>query len=510
MPLPTNEKTPWPPKDWVGVLQDMQEADAWYSGDPDKIMSFYGAAPASWQTKQNSFERSFGVSFRGGVSFWSRRAGDKSGKQAPRVHVPLAGDIAAASSDMLFGDAATIQIPEAHEQKEVSGAKDTEERLQELLELLSFESLLLEAADVCSGIGGVYLVPGWDREVADHPIVSVIHGDAAIPEYRQGRLMAVTFWRRLAVDGKKVIRHLEKHERGVILHGLYVGDDKTLGDKLALADHPETEAFEDEIELPETIDLLPVYVPNMLPNRKRRGMPIGKADTAGCESLMDALDETLTSLLRDIRVGQSRIIVPDEFLEREGRGKGASFDLDKELFVGLDIEPEHHDKAGITLNQFEIRTKDHLDTAGSLVEQTVTRSGYSPQSFGLHIEGQAESGTALRTREKKSISTTGKKAKYWQSAVAKTLHKVLIIDREEFGNKNEIFIPRCTIEGNFARDPRETAETVDLFRRAGAMSTRIRVKMAQPRLEGEELDAETQRVMEEEGLFVDDPTGGMV
>ncbi len=505
MPLPTNEKTPWPPKDWAGVLQDMQEADSWYSGDPDRLMAFYGGASPAGTTQQNSFERSFGISFRGGISFWSRRSGDKSGKQSPRVHVPIAGDIAAASSDMLFGDAATMQIPEAHEKKEVAGAKDTEERLQELLELLSFDSLLLEAADISSGIGGVYLVPCWDREVVDHPIVSVFHGDSAIPEYRHGRLMAVTFWRRLSVDGKKVFRHLERHERGVILHGLYEGDDKQLGKKLALADHPDTEGFEDEVKLPETVGLLPVYVPNMLPNRKRRGMPIGKADTAGCESLMDALDETFTSLLRDIRVGQSRIIVPDEFLEREGRGKGASFDLDKELFVGLDMEAEHFEKAGITLNQFEIRTQEHMDTGLALFERTVTSAGYSPQSFGLHIEGQAESGTALRTREKKSINTTGKKAKYWKSAVAQTLHKVLIIDREEFGNRNEIFMPRCDIEGNFARDPRETGETLDLFRRAGAMSTRIRVKMAQPDLEGEELDAETQRVMEEEGMMVPEP-----
>jgi A118 family predicted phage portal protein len=484
----------------------MQEADAWYSGDPDKIMAFYGAASTSWRTKQNSFERAFGVSFQGGISFWSRRAGDQEGKkQTSQVHVPIAGDIAASSSDMLFGDAATIQISEAHESEAVAGAKQTEERLQELLQLLSFDSLLLEAADVCSGIGGIYFVPGWDREITDHPIVNVMHGDTAIPEYRLGHLVAVTFSRRLSVDGKKVYRHLERHEPGVIMHGLYRGTDKELGDKLALVDQPGTAGFDDEIKLPETVGLLPVYVPNMLPNRKRRGMPVGKSDTAGCESLMDALDDTFSSLLRDIRVGQSRIIVPDEFLERSGRGQGATFDLDKELFVGLDIDPEHQEKAGITENQFTIRTEEHLETGLALVERIVTSAGYSPQSFGLHIEGQAESGTALRTREKKSINTTGKKAKYWMSAIAKTLQKVLIIDREEFGNKNEIFMPRCEVDGNFARDPKETGETLDLFRRAGAMSTRIRVKMAQPNLEGEELDAETQRVMAEEGMQLPEP-----
>lgn len=507
MPLPTNsEKLTWPPSQWGGVLQDIAEADAWYSGDQDKLMS--NASTTAYRPATS--EKSFGISFKGGVSFWSRRAGDKTGKQTPRIHVPVAGDIAAASADMLFGDAATIQIPGAHLDNAQSAAKDAEARLQELLDLLSFDSLLLEAADVASGIGGVYLVPGWDPETVDHPFVSVIHHDAAVPEYRSGVLSAVTFWRTVEKDGRKVYRHLERHESGVILHGLYLGDESMLGRRIPLANHEATAKFQDEIVLAEGLGLLPVYVPNMLPNRKRRGLRVGKADTAGCESLMDALDETFTSWLRDIRVGQARIIVPDEFLERGGRGKGATFDLDRELFVGLDMDPNYKEKAGITENQFTIRNQEHQETALSLCERIISSAGYSPQSFGLHIDGQAESGTALRSREKKSINTTGKKAKYWEAAVAGTLKKLLIIDREEFGGQHEIFTPSCQIEANFARDLREVAETVDLLRRAGAASTRVRVKMAQPHLEGEDLEAETRRVMEEEGLLVEDPTGGLV
>ncbi|MBE0430163.1 MAG: phage portal protein [Thermoleophilia bacterium] len=487
------------------MLQDIREADAWYSGDQDKLMAHTGMT-----VKLPSQQNSFGISFRGGISFWRRRANDRTGKQINRIHVPVASDIAAANSDMLFGDAPVIQIPEAHLETALTDAKLTEDRLQELLGLLSFESMLLEAADVCSGIGGIYLVPGWDKEVADYPLVSVIHQDAAIPEYRMGHLTAVTFWRQVEKDGKKIMRHLERHEKGVIFHGLYSGSDDFLGDAVPLADHKSTADFDPEIKLPDGISLLPAYIPNMMPNQKRRGLRVGRSDTAGCESLMDALDETFTSWMRDIRVGQARIIVPDEFLERSGRGQGARFDLDRELFVGLDMDPGSFEKAGITENQFTIRTQEHADTAVSLFERIVTSAGYSPQSFGLHIEGQGESGIALRTREKKSINTTGKKAKYWQSAVESTLEKVLIIDKAEFSGSHKIFRPRVEIEGNFARDPRETAETIDLLRRAGAASTRIRVKMAQPHLEGEELEGEVQRVMEEEGMIVEDPTGGLV
>jgi hypothetical protein len=56
----------------------------------------------------------------------------------------------------------------------------------------------------------------------------------------------------------------------------------------------------------------------------------------------------------------------------------------------------------------------------------------------------------------------------------------------------------------------QTATTLSMFNQAEAMSTMNRVKAAQPHLEGKELDAEVQRVLEEKGIMVPDPTGGLV
>jgi hypothetical protein len=58
-------------------------------------------------------------------------------------------------------------------------------------------------------------------------------------------------------------------------------------------------------------------------------------------------------------------------------------------------------------------------------------------------------------------------------------------------------------------DALQTAETVSMYNQAEAMSTMNRVKAAQPHLEGEELVAETNRVLEEKGISVVDPTGGL-
>ncbi|MCL4473552.1 MAG: phage portal protein [Actinobacteria bacterium] len=510
MPLPTNTtKMPWPPPDFTAIVQDMQMADAWYSGDPDKLMAYYGGAPSAALGKQdNSFERSFGVSFRGGISFWSRRSNDPGNRGVPRIHVPVAADIASRSTDFLFGESPTIQIPEAHEQKAVEGAVDTEARLQELMELLQIEALLTEAADFASGIGGVYLVPGWDQEIGQHPILRVVSGDCAIPEFRYGYLSAVTFYRTVKTDKRKVWRHLEKHEPGHIYHGLYEGDKDVLGDLVMLDTLKETAGFSEDVKLPDGITGLMVsYIPNALPNRKRR-MRVGRSDTAGAESMMDALDETWTSWMRDIRLGQAKVFVPNDWLKRTERGGGAQFDHDQDVFVRLDVDPLSKEAMNITPNQFAIRYEEHRGTYLELFEQIIHAAGYSPQSFGLHIEGQAESGTALKLREGASYRTTMKKRRFFEPAVAAALEKMLIIDQQVFGSSIVPFRPRVVCN-EAESDQMQTAQTVQLLRTAGAMSIRNLVKMAQPHLEGEELDAEVQRCMQEQGMLLPDPTANV-
>ncbi|TDT42585.1 hypothetical protein EV562_101555 [Streptomyces sp. BK208] len=53
---------------------------------------------------------------------------------------------------------------------------------------------------------------------ADHRYAS----DRAVPEFSYGTLRAVTFWRELpGGDNDTVWRHLERCERGRIVHALY-------------------------------------------------------------------------------------------------------------------------------------------------------------------------------------------------------------------------------------------------------------------------------------------------
>lgn len=481
----------------------MAEADAWYSGLEARLISFYGGPTAKAPDSQGRIASTF-------ASFWSRRAADEhTGRQ--RLHIPVAASVAATSADLLFGDA--IRLRSEH--------TATQERLDELDELNRLDSLLLEAADVAAGIGGVYLRAGWDRELqSDGPILDVVHADRAVPTFRRGRLVDVTFWREVTTDEKgKVWRHLEHHAPGVIVHRLYLGDKGHIGRSVPLRELPETAALigmdgaDDQgvIRLPPPLEtqLAVASLPNMLPNKRHRGWPVGVSDTLGAVDVMDAIDETETSWMRDIRLGKNRIIVPQEFLERRGRGKGAHFDMDAEVFSPLEMDPASQAKA--TIEQFlpMIRHESHQSTLAQQMEYVVTSAGYSPSTFGLIGDiGVVQTATEISARTDRTNHTIGRKKGYARPAVGHTGGVMLALGRALFGWTDVNLDEKVTVEWpRTDSDPHRTAETVDLLRRAEAASTRKLVELAFPDLEGDDLDEEVALIVAESGRLVEDPTG---
>jgi hypothetical protein len=493
VPLPVDTSAPWPPANLSQIAADITEADAWWSGNADRLAALYGR-------KQATSQRRF---------FWSRTGTTQ--KPADRVHVPIAADIASVSADLLFGEDLKVTIPEAHGETPDAVAVATEERLLAIIDEAQTQTALIEGAEVCSGLGGVYLRPVWDPAVAPYPLLDVVHADRAVPEWRWGRLTAVTFWRIVATDGETVWRHLERHEPGWVMHGLYAGDRDKLGPRMPLDKLAATAGLDDEMNLTALLGrpdvLLPSYVPNARPNRRHRGTPFGRQDTAGLESLMDSLDEAMTSWIRDIRIGKSRIVVPDEFLDRGGRGAGAWFDTDREIFSPLQMDPAEAAKAGITPVTFPIRMAEHQGTVDDLVRRIATSAGYSASSLGMDGEGAAMTATEVDARTSLSNQTTAKKRRYWAPNLADLYELMLLIDAQVF---NSGVVPmRPSIEFPESDDARGTAEVLNLVTLAKAASIETRVAMLHPEWEDTQVQAEVERIKAEESIATD-PTGGFV
>jgi hypothetical protein len=150
--------------------------------------------------------------------------------------------------------------------------------------------------------------------------------------------------------------------------------------------------------------------------------------------------------------------------------------------------------------QFEMRVEEHLKACEGMFKQIVSQCGYAPSTFGLDNNGRAESGTALRIRERKSFLTREKKSRYWQHAI-----KVLLMQMQMFYNSvntkfNEIETVSVELEDSIIVDSSEMSNTIKNLDQARAISTFIKVKMQHADWTDEEIENEVKRIQDEEGI----------
>lgn len=489
MPLPA-PGVAWPPKEHDDIHREIATFDAWYTGDRDQLAAVYGGHLDG----DHPFFHEHAAQYRGGVVgrvarfFWGEPR--RPEQRAAKLHVPVASDIASVSSALLFSEPPTLTVEDA----------TTQERLGELFDEHMWATLA-NGAELEAGLGGVYLRVGWDVDVTDRPIVTAIGPDLAVPVFRFGRLREVTFtWTLATHEPGVVVRHLEHHEPGRITHGLYFGDHQSLGRQMPLTDHPDTEILaggvnEDGAVLTGLDGLDVVFVPG-LPNRRWRkhriGAHLGQPDIAGVEPLMDALDEAWTSWMRDIRLGKARAVVPQNYLITSGPGTGGWFDLDRELFVGLNALG-NGDEMPLHVVQPEIRHEQHAATCAALLERCVSDAGYSAQTFGLTGE-VAMTATESNARERKTNYTRGAKTRRWAPALAELAELLLAAYVAAFGAKATPARPAVEFPPT-VRDGLETkARSAQMLRDAESASTPTRVRVIHPEWDDTEVQAEVDLI----------------
>lgn len=491
MPLP--EGGPWPPANLQPVFQRLQSWSAWYSGNPDELAAVYGGqGGAPFDSTSLNRMQNHPSQYRGGVvGFFARWFwGEPLTLQQKRakLHVPIAADIARTSAELLFAEPPKITVPEGE------GDTATQDRIDQLIDD-GVHATLLEGAELCAALGGVYLTTCWDKEIADRPWLDARHADAAVPEWQWSKLSAVTFWRVLSDDGKEVVRHLERHEPGYILHAVYKGTPDKLGKPIDLGAFTETANLDPVVETGIPM-LTAEYVPNMRPNRLWRNLPAaaycGRSDFAGSEPTMDALDETVTSWMRDVRQGKGRIVVNEQALENLGRGQGSRWDPEREVYEGLNTLAKPGDRM-VEQIQFAIRVEEHRDTAQHHAEQIIRGGGYSVQTFGLAGE-VAITATEVAAKERSSITTRGRKINYWRPGTANAVEALLAIDRVVFDSGVTPVRPDIEFPDYVGTSLSENAATAAQLRAAEAASTDTLVRLVHPDWDDPQVAEEIARI----------------
>jgi A118 family predicted phage portal protein len=496
VPIPTDGA--WPPPAVAPAYDAYRDWDAWYAGDPDRLGQVYANRSAA-RPKTRPGQAAGGL--LGMVSRWLWGAPAPVGQRDGRLHVPLPADLAATSANLLFSEPPKLD----HENAAVMA------RLEQLVED-GLATLLLHAAEASSALGDVYLRPVIDEDVhADRAFLTAVHADGALPLIRWGRLVEVTFWSTLYVDGDVHLRLLEHHEvvngAGRIVYGLHEGTADRLGRVVPLTEHSAAaylaELVDEDGAQATGLDRLDVVrVPNAGPQRLWRTMPglkyLGRSDYCGNEQWFDALDDTWTSWMRDLRLARSRILVPEYMLRSLGPGNGATWDAEQEIFTALNAMPNKQGgEQGITMTKFDIRHQEHKATADAIVETALRHAGLSSQTLGE--EGDvAVTATEVQARERQSFTTRGNRIQTWRPAIADAVELLLEVEfakRERLGgDRPEPVKVNVEFGDSVSESPETMARTLQLLHAAEAVSVETRVRWVHPDWDDIQVREEVARI----------------
>jgi A118 family predicted phage portal protein len=516
MPLPVSDTVnAWPPVYLVPILTKMNQWSAWYTGDIEKLQAAYGGGTASndvtgfFASDHGGFKATVGRT----MQRWFVAQRPLGAERNTKLPIPIAAEMCQASADLLFADPATVTVTD----------EATQDRLNDLMDD-GLHSTLAEAAEVCAALGGVYLLVSWDPAVVpDAPFVTIKDADQAIPEFKWGRLQAVTFWSVVHTEGKVVYRHLERHELrngvGFIVHGLYMGETDRLGTRVSLETIPATAALTANPDMQmdgslstESPGLDVVYIPNQTPNRIWRTDPIGRhlgrSDLDGVEHLMDQLAETMSDWMRARRVARARIMMAKNLLKNAGPGQGSVANLDQELFTEL---PGMLGGAAMPLaDQIQVLEPtfnflQYQSTAQALVEQILQMAGYSMQTFGVGDTGTVRTATEIESKERRSLMTRARKIREWTPGIVQLLIKLMAVDMAIFGNPSNT----TDLSVEFSDGVQETqlalANTALALYQSESASTEERVAILHPDWDDEDVMAEVALIKAEFAHPLPDP-----
>jgi A118 family predicted phage portal protein len=408
-----------------------------------------------------------------------------AGASARRLHVPAASDISVISSDLLYAEPPAFKLDQPTGQA----------KLDDLVEEAELVSTLAELAEKTSAAGGGYLRMSINLSVSPVPVAEALLPDNASPEFYGPHLVRVTFWRCVrGGDGNgPVVRHLELHEmeggKCWVEHALYEGAPDRLGKRIPLADgDEECQRLATLVDAAGRIDvgtsLLDVtYVPNVRPHRLIRHTRLGRSDYCGAEGAMDALDETMSSWMRDIRLAKARLIVPKEYLRRGAMGEGTAFDPEQEIFQAVTADVPSDGTLSMQAVQFAIRVTEHRDTVAAHWRVITSAAGLDTSDHDTD-NGPMMTATQVTDKGSRKRATRGKKIQYMTPAI----QHMLWVFQELAGMTPS----RVKVEWPDAAAPdiQTLAQTLQLVAAAGAASTQTLVQMLHP-------DWEESAVLEE-------------
>lgn len=489
--------TPWPPKPHDQVLAACAERQVWWEGDPEKLATYYATSqhPGYDQVSSSRVKRAW-------RAFWSNPEPGPSNPK--RLHVPVAADIGRVAAQSLFAE--PIVVTDPGESTKLQAVID------DLVNTDLAHARLLAAAESASMLSGTFGRIVWDSEISQRPWIDWVDADRAIPTFRWGQLVAVTFWSELDSDSDTVVlRHLQHYTAGRIDHALYAGTRDNLGRTIPLTEHQAT------ADLKVTIDgtgietgtdrITAQYFPNYRPAPEWRSEPklkdLGRADlTRDVIHLLDRMDQCWSSWMNDLELGRGRVFVSDELLTSR-RGTTPGFDTDQAIYsrVGTGVASTGEAQTYLQAEQFAIRVEEHAATFEGLLRRAISRVGFSPITFGLSDE-TAVTATETDAKERDTNATRAARVRLWStlSELQTTLLQVNAYLNDGDPSPSEDL--EVTWPSMRQQSDNQRATTVQLWETAKAASTETKVRHLHPEWDDARVEAEVEAIDEANNISV--------
>ena len=333
---------------------------------------------------------------------------------------PLGPKIAQGWADLLFGAA-----PEF-----TAAAEGDQDRLDDLLKASRLPAHLRRAEEVCSSEGEVWWRIYVDAELAPFPLIEFHSRIDVLPLYLGAHLAACAYVTRLeAKRGQSaesaIWRLLEVHLPGEVRNELFKGTKDNLGDHVDLAQGGDETAR----LVPRWVHGMPGMLAGRVVNRLGRDPRLGVSDFARIEDDLFTLNEASTIGHENMRLaGKHRVAVSADQID-ESRGVWDAGEDVIPLSSDHGLVGENNPVGAPTILEYTYHPAELIAWQDNVVKRAATRSDMTPQWIGVEdVSGQAESGTALRTRLIPTVVAGEGRGRFWDEELPNVLRLLQLLD----------------------------------------------------------------------------------
>jgi hypothetical protein len=511
----------------INFTKRIEEYRIWFGGNAKNIREMYANSKSGLGDSLNYF--------------WA-----KAPKTKRMLHTGIPGLISRKMATILFGGGVTFKAsvyalnedgtPDPNAKIDEAKTKQAQDIIDNLIIQTNLIDKMSEAAQNESWSAGCFYKLSHDVSLSDYPILEITTVRNAEVVEERGIVQAIVF--KTWIEKKNTRYRLNEiyttNEDGdaVVTHKLYKIKSNNEIEEVDL------EEIEEGVEVLETYNnadktafvykglkgILAFYKPNMKPSHEFPNTPYGASDYEGAIDSFDALDESYSQLISEIRDNQTLRYIPEDLIPREVSDDGEILEylLDDSFvtnYVKIRGDADQDADNKIDIQYIEDKTESLLAKYRTALTTAINHAGLSPLALGITgLEAVNTSAESQQERNKTTLETRKLKIALWKPHLVKLMTKIIELNswmqknttaRQKAFAKIDLDFDNTDISVEFGEYIVEPVGTkINQWGSAKMQkvaSTKEAVKNIHPDWSDEQIIEEVNAIKFEEGVTLDNP-----